>query len=124
MMTRQRFALSGSSSPFSDTGPPFTGYIMQLAWYPSVVDTGGDLAIDLMPNIADTGEAITIYNDNDCLGTRFLRAPTQPQHHPDGFDTGASSDVPVVGAGDRLRIRVTPAASSIAGTLYVWIAEY
>lgn len=121
-MQRQRFDLSGSSSPFSDTGPSFYGAIMQMRWYPATADTGGDLAIDLMLNSADTGEAMTIYNDNDCLGAAFTRVPVQNQHHSDGLDTGAG-DGPIVAAGERLRIRITPGGAAVAGKLYIWTQD-
>lgn len=120
MMQRQLFNLSGSSSAFSDTGPAFHGAIAQMRWYPTTPDTGADLAIDLMPNIADTGEAITIYNNNDCLGVPFTNVPCQPMHHSDGFDTGAAVEAPIVSAGERLRIRVTPGGAAVAGKLYIW----
>ena len=123
-ISRQVFNLSGASSAFSDTGPPFTGEIVQMRYYPSTADTGGDLAIDLMHNLADTGEAYTFFNDNDCMGVAFARVPSQPQTHADGFDTGASLDMPVVSAGERLRVRVTPGGSAVAGKLYVYSKDY
>lgn len=123
MMHRQIFQINAGSSAVSDTGPSFIGAVMQMRWYPTTPDTGADLAIDLMPDVADTGRAYTFYNDNDCLGVPFTKVPTQPQHHSDGFDTGASSDVPVVAAGDRLRVRVTPGGAACVGTLYVWVFE-
>jgi hypothetical protein len=125
MFSRQIFNIDGSSSAFSDTGPHFSGAIMQMRWYPTTADTGADLAIDLMPSAAaaDTGQAYTFYNNNDCLGTAFTHVPTQPQHHSDGFDTGASSDVPIVAAGERLRVRITPGGSAVAGKLYIWTAD-
>ncbi len=123
-MQRQRFDLSGTTSPFSDTGPAFFGCIMQMRWYPTTPDTGADLAIDLMPSTApgDTGEAYTFFNDNDCMGVPFTRVPVQPQHHSDGLDTGAG-DAPIVAAGERLRIRVTPGGAAVAGKLYVWTKD-
>jgi hypothetical protein len=125
MFQRQVFDLNGGSSAFSDTGPSFTGAIMQMRWYPTTADTGGDLAIDLMPSAAaaDTGQAYTIYNDNDCLGVPFTKVPSQPQHHSDGFDTGSGLDVPIVSAGDRLRIRITPGGAAVVGKLYIWTAD-
>jgi hypothetical protein len=124
-MNRHRFDISGSSSAFSDTGPHINGAILQMRWYPTTADTGGDLAIDLMPSTDpnDTGFAWTFFNDNDCLGAAFTKVPTQPMHHSDGFDTGASGDVPIVAAGERLRVRITPGGSSIAGKLWVWWVE-
>ena len=124
-MQRQIFDLSGSSSAFSDTGPSFHGAILQMRWYPTTPDTGADLAIDLMPSAAaaDTGQAYTFYNNNDCLGVPFTNVPTQPMHHSDGFDTGASGDVPIVAAGERLRVRITPGGAAVAGKLYIWSAE-
>ena len=124
-MQRQLFNISGGSSPFSDTGPSFHGAILQMRWYPTTADTGGDLAIDLMPSadIADTGQAYTFYDDNDCLGVAFTKVPTQPAHQADGLDTGADLNVPIIAAGDRLRIRITPGGAAVAGKLYVWSAE-
>jgi hypothetical protein len=31
--------------------------------------------------------------------------------------------VPIVGAGDRLRVRVTPGGGACVGKLYVWVGE-
>lgn len=120
--SRQTFTLSGSS-PFSDTGPSFFGAIMQMRWYPTTVDTGADIALDLMPDRSDTGQAITFYSKTDCLGAAFTKVPTQPSHHSDGFDTGASNDVPIVAAGDRIRARVTPGATC-AGRLIIWTSDH
>lgn len=124
MYSRQTYNLSGSSSAFSDTGPNFHGAIMQMRWYPTTPDTGADLAIDLMPSAAaaDTGEAYTFYNNNDCLGVPFTHVPTQPQNHSDGADTGAG-EAPIVAAGERLRIRVTPGGAAVAGKLIIWTQD-
>lgn len=120
-MNRTRFDISGSS-PFSDTGPPINGAIMQMRWYPTTSDTGGDIAIDLMPSTApsDTGFAMTIYSDANCLGSAFTRVPTQATH--DATGGVASANVPIVAAGERLRVRITPGVS-VAGKLWVWWAE-
>jgi hypothetical protein len=120
-MQRLKFDISGTTAAFTDTGPGVNGAILQMRWYPTVVDTGGDLRVDLLVDERDTGKSIVVYNDNDCLGAAFTRVPTQPQNHPDGADTGASSDVPFVAAGERLRVTITPGGTSIAGQLYVWV---
>lgn len=120
MIERQIFQVSTDTGTWGDTGPHFFGEIAQVRWNPTTVDTGADLRLDLLPKDGDTGDGWTVYNDNDCLGANFTKVPTQPQAHSDGADTGASLDVPVVAAGDRLRVKVTPGGAEVAGRLYVY----
>lgn len=126
-MTRQLFNVSTDTGTWGDTGPAFNGTVMQMHWNPSTADTGADLAISLLPRSGDTGDGWLIYNDNDCLGADFTRAPRQPMHGADGAadpaDTGAAFGVPIVAAGDRLRIKVTPGGAAVAGRLYIWTQE-
>lgn len=121
MITRQLFTISTDTGTQGDTGPPFHGEVAQMRWNPTTADTGGDLAITLLPKTADTGDGFQFFNDNDCLGVNFNRVPVQQMHHEDGRDTGAAIDAPIVGAGDRLRVKVTPGGAALAGRLYVWI---
>lgn len=106
---------------------PFSGAVHQMHWNPDVGDTGGDLTVSLLPKSGDTGDGFQIYSEVDCLGSDFTRAPRQAQHGPDGSidpaDTGAAFGVPVVAAGDRLQVKVTPGGSSVSGRLYVWTYE-
>ena len=119
MMQRQRFDVSTDTGHWTDTGPSFSGAILQMGWSPSTPDTGGDLQITLMPVPGDTGAGWSIYNNNDCLGSDFLQALRQPQHGSDGAaDTGHFA--PIAAAGDRLRVKVTPGGAAVVGKLYVW----
>lgn len=123
-MQRQLFEVSTDTGTWGDTGPHFSGVIQQIRWNPTTADTGADLAIALLPRQNDTGDGWLIYNDNDSLGVDFVRGLRQPQHGSDGApdpaDTGAAFGVPIVAAGDRLRVKVTPGGTAVAGRLYVW----
>lgn len=118
MINRQLFEVSTDTGTWGDTGPGFNGALLQMRWNPTTADTGADLRLDVLPKAADTGDGWTIFNDNDCLGTNFVRALRQNLHDSTGAqDTGAG---PIVGAGDRLRVKVTPGGASVAGRLYIW----
>lgn len=113
----------------TDTGPPTWGQIMQARWEQTgTPDTGADLAIYAQQRELDTGDGVPIVNDNDCLGADFIRQYRSPIHNQSGIaidaDTGDgyfSQPVPL--AGDRLRVRVTPAGGTVSGRLYVWTRE-
>ena len=119
-ITRHLFPVDTDTGTHGDTGQPFMGSIAQMRWAPQTGDTGGDLLIALLPKAGDTGEGFVFFNDNDCLGAGFNKVPLQPGHASDGFDTGVDQYHPIVGAGDRLRIKVTPGGAAVIGTLYVW----
>lgn len=120
---RQRFDLTGGASPFSVMGPPVSGAIMQIAWRSQLGDTGADLAIDVLPSdlAGDTGLAVTLFADQDCLGSPFLKAPRQPTHAVDGSEAQTGM-APVVVDG-RLRVRVTPGGNAVSGKLDVYIDD-
>src|SRR3989304_1251969 len=121
MLSRQRFDVSTDTGTWTDTGPAFSGGILQMRGEPVAGDTGGDLEISLLSELGtDTGNGIIFFSDNDCLGADFLRVPLQPGHGADGFDTGVDNYFPIVGAGDRIRVKVTPGGASLSGRLYVW----
>lgn len=120
-MQRQFFDISTDTGTYSDSGPAFFGEIAQVRWDVTTADTGGDLGIWLQQRPGDTGNGVIVLNDADCLGSDFTKQPTIPQTHPDGFDTGAALDVPIVSAGEHLRIKITPAGAAVAGRLYVWV---
>ena len=119
MRNRTRFDVNTDTGTWTDTGW-LSGQLEQIAWKPTTGDTGADLALYLLPTVGDTGDGIEIYNNNDCLGADFVQAPRQPAHDAAGLDTGVDQYVPIVGAGDRLRVKVTPGGAAVAGTLYVW----
>jgi hypothetical protein len=125
-MQRQLYQVSTDTGSWSDTGLPIMGEIRQIGWQPSTPDTGGDVVVTLLPQPGDSGDGWVIAAYPDCLGGDFLRAPRIPQHgidgNPDPADTGAAFGVPVVAAGDRLRVRIIPGGSAVAGKLYVWTA--
>lgn len=119
-MHRQRFAIDTDTGTQGDTGVPVFGAIKQIRWSPSTGDTGADLRLDLLPRAEDTGDGFAFYNNSDCLGSAFTHAPRQPGVSADGNDTGVDEYFPVVGAGDRIRVKVTPGGAAVVGTLYVW----
>lgn len=108
-----------------DTGPVLHGELSHFHWNPTVADTGGDLTMAVLPKAGDTGDGWNIYSKTDILGANFTAAPRQPQHGVDGAadpaDTGAAFGVPIIFAGDRLRIKLVPAGGSPAGRLYVYL---
>jgi hypothetical protein len=138
-ITRLRFDISASDpggdtgaahDSTTDTGPSVWGELVQVRWVPSTGDTGGDLQLIHLPVApeSDTGENQIFFNDNDCLGAGFTRAPRQPQHGSDGAadpaDTGAAFGVPVYFGGDRLRVKVTNGATELlVGKLYAWFKD-
>jgi hypothetical protein len=90
-----------------------------MRWVPTTADTGADLQIALLPKQGDTGDGWLFVDDTDCLGVQFTRVPFQQRYGADGSsDTG--NDVPVIAAGDRLRVKVIPGGAACAGRLYVW----
>ena len=116
---RQLFQVSTDTGTQGDTGPPFFGEIAQLRWNPTTADTGADLRIDILPKTADTGDGWNVLNDNDVLGTNFVRVLRQDTH--DGAGVSDTGSAPIIGAGDRIRIKVTPGGAAAAGRLYIWI---
>ena len=124
MMQRQVFTISTDTGTQGDTGPNFSGEIMQIGWAPTTADTGAALYMALLPvDTTDTAGGLTILNDEDCLGASFVRAPTIAGVAADGFDTGVDQYFPPVACGDRLRIKVTPGGAAVAGKLYVWTRD-
>jgi hypothetical protein len=125
---RFRLAASGGAAG-GDTGR-LTGALAQIRWSPAAADTGqiGTLALSLLPQEGDSGgPGWTFYSESGVnLGAAFTRSPRQPQHGPDGApdpaDTGAAFGVPIVGANDRLRAKITPADTGVVvtGSLYAW----
>jgi hypothetical protein len=121
MLSRQKYDVSTDTGVWTDTGPAFSGGVVQMRWEPVTGDTGGDLQISLLSELgADTGNGIIVYDDNDCLGADFMKVPMQPAHGPDGSDTGVDDYAPIVAAGDRLRVKVTPGGAAVVGRLYIW----
>ena len=116
---RQSFQVDTDTGTQTLVGGSFHGEITQMRWAPSTADTGADLALGLDPNASDTGDGWLFYNNNDVLGSGFTIVPMQSvSTNLDGTtDTGAA---PIVSAGDRLRVTVTPGGAACAGTLYVW----
>ena len=118
--SRQVFIINTDTGTQGDTGPPFSGEIHQMRWYPTTADTGADLVVMLRPEDDDTGSGWIFYNNNDVLGTQFTIAPRMSiTTNIDGTtDTGWGT---IMGAGDRLRVKVTPGGAACVGKLWVWI---
>jgi hypothetical protein len=123
MMRRLAFTVNTDTGTQGDTGPALNGIIHQCRWSPTTVDTGADLYLALLTQMGDTAGGMQMISDNDCLGAGFTKQLTFPQTHQDGFDTGASADVPFVAAGERPRLKVTPGGAAVAGKLYLYIED-
>jgi len=118
---RHRFDVNTDTGVWTDTGVSFHGAIQQMRWNAATGDTGADLQISLINQTGgDTGDNMVIYEDNDCLGTDFTKVPMQPAHASDGTDTGVDQYALIVGAGERMRVKVTPGGAAVVGTLYIW----
>jgi hypothetical protein len=128
-MAMQRFVFNvstdtGTSALQSgDTGKPVFGEIRQLRWNPTSVDTGGDLYVALLPKEGDSGDGFQIFSKNDILGANFTRLVSQQTVHIDNFDTGSTTEMPFVAAGERLRIKVLPGQGECRGRLYVYVKD-
>lgn len=125
---RYRFPISIADTGLTqgDTGKAMFGKLHQIAWSPTVADTGGSLTVVLCPTDGDTAGGKTILTDEDAFaGPGFMYQPTIAQVQSDGFDTGVAGEgrVPIVMAGDHLRIKAVAAAAPVAGTLWVWVDE-
>lgn len=121
MMQRQVYNFN-TGSAVTDTGPPAFGEMVMARWeVTGAADTGGDVAIYAQQREADTGDGVLVVNDNDCLGADFVRQWRSPTHNTAGgaVDTGDDFAAPVVFAGDRPRVRITPGGTTI-GRLYLW----
>ena len=123
-ITRQMYEFATASAK-TDTGPPVTGALHQMRWEQTgTADTGGDVAIYGQQREADTGNGFIAFDDNDCLGTDFQRLPRSATHTVAGLaDTGDDFLEAVVFAGERPRVRVTPAGGTVSGRLYLWFKD-
>jgi hypothetical protein len=121
-MQRIRFDINTDTGTQGDTGPVFSGEIRQIRWHSTVTDTGAALYAAVINAQGDTSGGFLIVNDED-IGAKFLRAPVIPGATADGFDTGVDQYFQPVAAGGRIRIKVTPASSAVAGTLYFWVDD-
>ena len=127
-MQRILFNITTDTGTQGDTGQNVHGALLQFHWNPTTPDTGADLRLDLLPKMGDTGDGFSIFDDNDCLGVNFTRAPRQPTHDLSGAvdqtDTGTPASLsPYVFAGDRLRVKVTPGGAAVVGRLYVYLLD-
>lgn len=119
MNQRIVFNIDTDTGTKGDTGPPMDGLIHSIRWQPTTADTGADLYLALINAQGDTTGGVQLISDNDCLGAAFTKQPTLPQTHGDGFDTGASADVPHLATGERLRLKITPGGAALVGKLHV-----
>jgi hypothetical protein len=108
---------------YSANTPPIHGEVRQLRWH-HAADTGQVATIELavLPDQNDTGIGWQIYNRASAnVATPFVVHPVQPTHNAAGagIDTG---EMPIALAGDRLRVKVTPADTGVVidGKLYIW----
>lgn len=121
--SRQTFEIDTDTGPQVKYGPPFTGEIRQARWVPAIGDTGADLNLSLLPDAEDTGLGWQFASYADSLGLQFTKAPRQAQHGLTGAADTGDAGVPIVAAGDRLKVEVVPGGAAVAGRLYVWTAE-
>jgi hypothetical protein len=125
MMQRQIYDVNTDNGVWTDSGPSFHGEILQARWEAtSGGDTGDDLAIWLQQRPGDTGNGVLVVAQAGNLNTDFTRCWRQPTHLTTGaVDTGADQTVPVVSAGEHLRVRVSPGGASLVGKLYIWTKD-
>jgi hypothetical protein len=131
-MQRHIFRLASTGGTrVGDTGR-LAGAIQQMRWHPNTTDTGQPSAftLSILPDGTDSGPGWVFYSQAAVnLGAAFTKAPRQPMHGSDGnvdpADTGSQSGVEVVGANDRLRVKISPADTGVVvdGRLYVWSRE-
>lgn len=114
---------TGTGLNGSDTGPHVFGELVQMRWMPSDGDSGGDLVLTALIDTSDTGQGWDFYNDNDCMGAQFTRYPANQIHHEDGRDTGATTEVPIVFSGERIRAKIVAGQAEAAGKLYLWFKQ-
>ena len=129
-MNRSYFpvTVSGGTAYAANT-PPIFGEVKQFRWH-HAADTGQIATIELtvLPDQSDTGLGWQIYNRaSGNVATPFVIAPRQPTHDVNGdidqTDTGTPAEPePVTLAGDRIRIKVTPADTGVVidGKGYLW----
>lgn len=119
-MQRLLFNISTDTGTQGDTGALQGGEIAMLHWQPTTADTGGDLALTLLPKSGDTGDGFLLSSYNDILGANIQKFGTPFIAGDTGRAIHAGGPV-VCAAGDRLRVKVTPGGAALAGRLYVWI---
>lgn len=119
MMQRQLYEFSAARG---DTGPPVNGFLHQLRWNPTVVDTGNNatLTISVLPREDDTGDGYVVYSRTSGLNANFTDMPRHPATYSTGADaSGDSGYEPYALAGERIRVKIG-STSNIAGRLYIW----
>lgn len=121
-MNRSPFPVSVSGGTAYSESVRVDGPIHQLRWH-AAADTGQIASIDLtiLPDTVDTGPGWSFYARAAAnVATQFVAVPTQEIH-----DAAAASDTgyaPIVAAGDRIRLTVTPDDTGVAfnATCYLW----
>jgi hypothetical protein len=106
---------------------PINGEVKQFRWH-HATDTGqvATIEVAVLPDQSDTGLGWQIYARASAnVATPFVVAPRQPAHDALGLDTGVDEYVPIAMAGDRLRVKVTPADTGVVidGKLYIWSSD-
>lgn len=97
MLQDQTFnILTDSGGDFVDTGPPFSGMVMQIRMNNTDLDTGVDVKLEMV----NSGVVVADYDNASGSWTRVPRVLT--------FDTGGEevADAPPIAAHDRLRLTV------------------
>ena len=117
------------TSAKADTGPPINGAIHAVRWESvgsadtGATDTGADIAIFVQQRESDTGDGLMVLNDNDILGADWVWYPRKNMTLDTGDSTNITNLEPVVAAGERCRIRVTPGSAGVKGRLYMWVKD-
>jgi hypothetical protein len=112
-----------------DTGPSIWGELKQIRWVPTTTDTGGaDLVLTQLMVDGDTSGGWDFYAGVDSLAGAFTKSLRVTTHDKTGIadmtDTGTpASPTEVVFAGEKIRMKVTPGGTAIAGKLYLWIND-
>jgi len=123
--SRQRFdILTDTGGDFTDTGPPFSGAIIQMYYQIPVGDTGmPDTGADLTLTLVNTGQQIM---KADNIGeASFAKVPSQKVHDTGGAEISAQP-APIYAAHDQIRLTLNQSAGvpgQKAATVYITTAK-
>jgi hypothetical protein len=122
-MQRQIFEIADTGFK-TIVGSSFFGEIAQMFWKQTAGDTGGTMTVGLYTQDGDADTGHGFHFLTAALTPNLRLVPRQPTHDINGeadvSDTGTPvSPVPIVAAGDHLRVTLAPGATA-TGKLYVW----
>lgn len=115
---RQVFQIeTDTGGDFVDTGPPSTGFVMQMRLDTDALDTGCDFLLE------GVSSGVVVADYDNAGGSAWTRVPRLLT-----FDTGGTEigDAYPVLNGERLRLTVNQSAGvtgSVSAKLYVWTSD-